>query len=638
MTLTPKGQLYVVGVTAVGLVVIGHCVAHILGEPVSSQWLILAGLTLFSGSFTIKVPSLQARLSVSETFVFASVLLFGTCAGTLTVVLDTIVAAWSARKRSREPLRIIFNTTSSAISIWAAGTAFYLIAGVSPLSEQSPAESVPLPQLIFPLAALTLIYFTVNTVLVAIAVAAERKERAYVIWRKNFLWLSLNYFGGASVAALLVSYTRSLDFTALGVIVPLLVISYFTYKTSLDRLQDAIRHVDEVNRLYISTIETLATAIDAKDQVTHGHIRRVQQWALALAAELGVHDPGQMKAIEAAALLHDMGKLVVPEHILNKPGRLTPGEFDKMKRHASVGADILSSVRFPYPVVPIVRYHHENWDGTGYPSGLRGVAIPIGARILAVVDCFDALTSDRPYRKALSDEEAVAILVQRRGTMYDPMVVDMFLQVKDRLAVTIAKMSETPMETLVSASRLPPDVASFPTQSRIARAALDDSRVREMVNTVLASVIQATGAGMSILFVKDPDTDALVSIGAHSKNGRIDRVIAMSLGSGISGWVAANGKAIQNGDANLDLPAELLKVRGSRCLAVPVHIKGDTVGVITAYADDPRGFSERDVTLLEGMARSIEASPVAKLVEAALSREHLKPSKQPGESDKGTVH
>lgn len=637
MNLTPKGQLYVVGVSAVGLVVIGHCVAVMFGQPVSSQWLILAGLTFFSGSFTIKVPSLQARLSVSETFVFASVLLFGTCAGTLTVVLDTLVAAWGARRRSREPLRLVFNVTSSAISIWAAGTAFYLLAGVPPLSQQSPEASVPLPHLVLPLVALTLIYFTVNSALVAVAVAIERNERAFVIWRKNFLWLSLNYFGGASVAALLVSYTRSLDLTALGIIVPLLVISYFTYKTSLDRLEDATKHIDEVNRLYLSTIETLATAIDAKDQVTHGHIRRVQQWALALAAELGVNDPGQMKAIEAAALLHDMGKLVVPEHILNKPGRLTPGEFEKMKRHASVGADILSSVRFPYPVVPIVRYHHENWDGTGYPSGMRGVAIPIGARILAVVDCFDALTSDRPYRRRLSDDEAVAILAQRRGTMYDPMVVDMFLQVKDRLAVGIAKMSETPMETLVSASRLPPDVASFPTQSRIARAALDDSRVREMVNRVLASVIQATGAATSVLFVKDPDTDAIVSIGVHAKGGRSsDRVIAMSLGSGISGWVAANGKAVVNGDANLDLPAELMKVRVSRCLAVPVHIKGDTVGVISAYIDDPRGFSERDVTLLEGMARSIEASPVARLVEAALSREHLKPPKPV--SDVDTVH
>src|SRR5262249_28628664 len=135
-----------------------------------------------------------------------------------------------------------------------------------------------------------------------------------------------------------------------------------------------------------------------------------------------------LKAIEAAALLHDMGKLAVPEYILNKPGKLTESEFEKMKLHASVGADILSAIDFPYPVVPIVRHHHESWDGSGYPSGIKGPDIPIGARILAVVDCFDALTSDRPYRRRLSDEEALSILKERRGKMYDPVIVDAFIR------------------------------------------------------------------------------------------------------------------------------------------------------------------------------------------------------------------
>src|SRR5437868_14649728 len=169
--------------------------------------------------------------------------------------------------------------------------------------------------------------------------------------------------------------------------------------------------------------------IDAKDKVTNGHIRRVQLQAKSLAREVGIRDERLLKAIEAAALLHDMGKLAVPEYILNKPGRLTPAEFEKMKLHASVGADILSAIDFPYPVVPIVRHHHEYWDGTGYPDGIKGTDIPIGARILSVVDCFDALTSDRPYRPRLSDDEALNILLERRGSMYDPLIVDTFVSV-----------------------------------------------------------------------------------------------------------------------------------------------------------------------------------------------------------------
>ncbi len=254
------------------------------------------------------------------------------------------------------------------------------------------------------------------------------------LWWQNFPWFSLNYFGGVSVAALMVSYSRSVDLSAIGIILPLLLISYLTYRTSLGRLEDATRHVDQVNALYMSTIETLAMAVDAKDQITHGHIRRVQVYTVELAKRLGVSDKQQLQAIAAAALLHDMGKLAIPEHILNKPGKLTAAEFDKMKRHADIGADLLSSIKFPYPVVPIVRHHHEFWNGGGYPSGICGTDIPLGARILSVVDCFDALTSDRPYRPRLTNDEAFDILRERRGTMYDPLIVDTFIAAHSEIA------------------------------------------------------------------------------------------------------------------------------------------------------------------------------------------------------------
>jgi putative nucleotidyltransferase with HDIG domain len=262
----------------------------------------------------------------------------------------------------------------------------------------------------------------------AIAVSFEGLLSPFQIWRQNFLWLSLSFFSGASVSILLVTVSREVNLSSLAVIIPLLVLSYLTYHTSMARVEDANRHVRNLNHLYLSTIETLAMAIDAKDQVTHGHIRRVQQHSVSLARYVGVNDERLIQAIEAASLLHDMGKLAVPEHILNKPGKLSVAEFEIMKTHASVGADLLAAIEFPYPVIPIVRHHHENWDGSGYPDGLSGTDIPIGARILSVIDCFDALTSDRPYRPRLTDAEAIRILLERRGSMYDPLIVDAFIE------------------------------------------------------------------------------------------------------------------------------------------------------------------------------------------------------------------
>jgi putative nucleotidyltransferase with HDIG domain len=217
---------------------------------------------------------------------------------------------------------------------------------------------------------------------------------------------------------------------------PIPLLLYQTLRGALGRVEDELRHLLDMKRMYHATVEAFATAVDAKDQVTAGHTRRVQAYCAALAREFGITDEGTLRALEAAALLHDVGKIGIPEHILNKPGKLTPEEYEVMKGHVGIGAEILSGIEFPFPVVPIVRAHHENWDGTGYPAGLRGEEIPLAARILTVVDCFDALTSDRPYRSAMSIAEAFDILRDRRGTMYDPRVVDTLIALQPQLGVT----------------------------------------------------------------------------------------------------------------------------------------------------------------------------------------------------------
>jgi putative nucleotidyltransferase with HDIG domain len=180
-------------------------------------------------------------------------------------------------------------------------------------------------------------------------------------------------------------------------------------------------------------VEALSRALAARDGLTHQHAERVQHSALTLAHEIGITDAATLDAICVAALLHDIGKLAIPDRVLNKPRPLTKEEYDHVKQHVVIGADILSAVSFPAPVGLIVRHHHENWDGTGYPDGLHGRDIPIGARVLAIVDCYDALTSDRPYRRAISHGCAIAMIHDGRSRMYDPEIVEAFLGIVQRL-------------------------------------------------------------------------------------------------------------------------------------------------------------------------------------------------------------
>jgi diguanylate cyclase (GGDEF)-like protein/putative nucleotidyltransferase with HDIG domain len=623
-TFAGAGRLYLTSVILAGLGVVLYSLHDLFSRPVGYEWFILAGLTLLSGSFTVKVPTIPARLSVSETFVFAAVLLYGPSAATMVVALDSLVISLWIFRTSRRAERVLFNFAAPAIAVWLAANVFFKMAGVPPLAL-APGQSIV--ALVFPLFILAVLYFLLNSWLIALAVALEQRSSAFSVWRHNFLWLSLNYFSGASVAALLIPYLQGPGYVfvrIIGVLLPLLLISYLTLKTALGRVEDANKHLAELNRLYLSTIETLAMAIDAKDQITHGHIRRVQSLAVGLAREIGLDDQVQIRAVEAAALLHDMGKLAVPEYILNKPGPLTPAEFEKMKLHASVGADILSAIDFPYPVVPIVRHHHERWDGGGYPDGLKGSDIPIGARILSVADCFDALTSDRPYRPRLSDADALRILVERRGSMYDPMVVDVFISVYKTIAPT---SSETEYSrgglSALTRGALPSVDGILPTGSRLddisasteemlllyelaqgLSGKTDLADAADLISKHLRRLVPATTC---VFFVYDRNGDEIVAAHAAGENASHFSSIRIAMGQRLSGWVAANRQTILNSDPMLDLGevARVLKPALRSCLSTPLQVELELVGVLTVYSTHRDAFTEDHRRIVEVVARQV---------------------------------
>jgi putative nucleotidyltransferase with HDIG domain len=190
-------------------------------------------------------------------------------------------------------------------------------------------------------------------------------------------------------------------------------------------------------------LSALARAMLGRDRSTCEHAERVQKYALELARQADIVDPPVLKAIEMAALFHDIGKLAIPDQLLNKPGRLTREEYDQVKQHAVIGADILETLPAPGSFAVLVRHHHENWDGSGYPDGKSRDEIPLGARVLAIADCYDALTSDRPYRRAMAHNSAIAMVHEGRGTMFDPRIADAFLQIVWRLRPTAAASRST---------------------------------------------------------------------------------------------------------------------------------------------------------------------------------------------------
>ncbi|MGH9347725.1 MAG: HD domain-containing phosphohydrolase [Vicinamibacterales bacterium] len=608
--LTPALRWYVGSVATAGAASIGVSMWALPFTPRPFEWSLIAAAGVLAGTYSLKIPGVDVRVSVSDTFFLALAVLFGPAPATVGMAVDSAILSW---RRKYGWGRLLFNATGPPLSLWVATHAFFLLAGVQPLAFEDASFGL----LILPLAATTAVWFLLNSWLIAVAVSLEAGSRAFDVW-KRIAMLYANYAAAASASFCMVMVTRYAGLTAAAALLPLVFIFHLTIRSWLGRLDDAQQHVAKVDRLYLSTVETLATAIEAKDGVTHDHIRRVQIYAVGLARALGVSDDSTIKAIEAAALLHDTGKLAVPEHILNKPGKLTPTEFDRMKLHVDAGADILSAIEFPYPVVPIVRCHHESWDGTGYPRGVKGTDIPIGARILSVVDCFDALTSDRPYRRALSDEAAIAILTERRGTMYDPLVVDAFVRVLPEIAqrsfppaphrealAQISRAAASPAGTPAPPAP-PPDLRSdapdellaFVSLARVVTAGSSFSDVLSLASAQLRRVLPDGTCAMYLL--RDGGEELVVEHAAGPLAGAL-RGAVIRMSQKLTGWVAANRHTIVNSDAALDL-ADLVPDARRSCVSTPL-VDGDAlVGVLTIYADAPVTFTDAQGRMLQMVA------------------------------------
>ncbi|HUV97546.1 MAG TPA: HD domain-containing phosphohydrolase [Acidobacteriaceae bacterium] len=602
-------------------------------------------IAVLASTMKVRLPGMESTMSVHFLFVLLGVLDLS-LAETLAIgcAAALVQSLWKTKQKP-EAAKVIFNVFSmTATAIWMTYSVYHL-------SEKHLANSTPLLLMV---AAFT--YFLTNTVPVAIVIALHERIPLRKIWGETYFWSLPYYLVGAAVAGLVSFSNRYIGWENALLIVPIMYWIFRSYQLYLGRLEEEKKraeiearqvdveklHVEEVCALHLRTIEGLALAIDAKDHTTHEHLHRVRTYAVEIARDLNLGDE-DMDALRAAALLHDIGKLAVPDHIINKPGRLTPEEFEKMKIHPVVGAEILEKVAFPYPVAPIVRAHHEKWNGKGYPDGLKGEEIPIGARILAAVDCLDALASDRQYRKALPLDEAMEKISEESGSSFDPAIVKIlerrYMELENLAVRTLDSARRDSLSFDRSVERGENPAAGFEADHSYKRGSHADflssiASARQEAHT-LFELSQDLGNTLSldenlslvamrlrklvpydsiVAFIKKGDqlTPEFVS----GDNFRLLSSMVIPIGTGLCGWVAQNARSIINGNPAVEKgfvhdPKNETEPRSA--LVVPLEGVTGLVGVLALYQAEPDAFTSDHLRVLQ-----VITSRVALFIENAL--------------------
>ena len=528
-------------------------------------------------------------------------------------ILNSVVVFREEKKQ----LSSLLAPAASAIAIFVA---VMVISKFSLYGSHYPAPMMGM---------LTLFYYIVNASLLAVGSAYHSGERLKKALKEQWAYGSVSFFFSSLASLALYGSIAHFGFNAFVIIAPILFAACFTYKTYLDKVEASNQHVTRLAELYLSTIESLTMAIDAKDQITHGHVRRVQVYAMELATELNFED-SDMEGLKAAALLHNIGKLAIPEYILNKPGRLTAAEFNKMSQHPTVTAELLKNVEFPYPVVPLVLHHHEKWNGSGYPTGLKGESIPLGARILSIVDCYDALRSNRPYRQGFSMEKTLGIMANESGTSFDPELLQVFFRIvgnaeeKVKVLDVPHDVSCEPFDALkdTESSMGRPALATRDQQSVYKDIAAAHKEVlslydmsqtfsstlnlSEILSLIASKLSQLVNFSTCVVYLADQDEGKLRATHIIGENNNLLAGHVIRFGDGISGWVATNREPIAGAHPQSDFTGlyneELTHYTNS--LVFPLVEEGEVLGVLSLYATADICYADDQVRLMELVARN----------------------------------
>src|SRR5882724_11229709 len=591
------------------------------------QQLILLGfvpliilISLFPNTFSLKRDKITFTLS--DAFVFLIACWYGTLAAVFVAGAEGFV---SSRRSVRRLSSNLFSAGMISIAAAAAGIALNttLHYGFHATDIAGYYSFLAVTVALLPA---TSVHVLVNVGLLSGLFSLRGKVNFFRAWKDNLSWaapIALPTSAVASLAYLALQYNW-LVMVIIGA--PILIAINFGHRQYRNNMQQRIELLEKAHR---ETIEALAVAINAKDEVTHEHVLRVQIYAAGVARLMGC-DEAEVEALKAGALLHDIGKIAVPDYILNKPGKLTAPEFEQMKMHTIVGAQILGRVAFHYPVVPIVRHHHERWDGCGYPDGLKGEDIPLTARILTVVDCFDALREDRQYRRGLTREEAVDFLLKNSGSQYDPRVVGIFITHLPEFEAEIAAHKGQPLPTFgietseqlsAAAQKVTPgaglaanadgprDEISFSREELAAvydlvqalNHARDQHELMNIFTDKLAGIVSFDTCALTIIA---PDTGQLFVEHAVGQHSQLIKGHQVTLGEGITGWVIANREPFSSNDPCLDFPVKMAEsFKAYKTLAAfPLMKDSELFGALTVYATTIAEYDKDQTKLLQEAA------------------------------------
>jgi diguanylate cyclase (GGDEF)-like protein/putative nucleotidyltransferase with HDIG domain len=615
-----SARLYQLFVTASGCAVLAFGICHWHSTDFV-RYLSCLAIALLASGLKVHPPAVTGAMSVNFVLILIGISDMS-LSEALTIGCGGMVSQYMWRASLRKGLdQVLFNTGSTAIAVGSA-YAFCHSGLESFLGKSTPGFLILVGSM----------FFAVFTASAAGLTSIAEGTPFVKTWREQSFWSFPYYPAGATIAWLVTTITHHMPWQATILLPPVIYFIYRSYWLYLGHLEEEKKHVEEMAGLHLRTIEALALAIEAKDNTTHDHLRRVSVYAIEVGKELGLEE-AELQGLRAAALLHDIGKLAIPEHIISKPGKLTPEEFEKLKIHPVVGAEILDRVQFPYPVVPLVRAHHEKWDGSGYPAGLKGEEIPIGARILAVVDCLDALASDRQYRRAYPLDQAMEMVAAESGKSFDARIVE------------ILKRRYVELERIAQSQPL--DRARLSTSLKITRgtapaAGFQHSRPIDDIIEPLAS-IAAARQEVQMLFELTQDLGNSLSLNetlsvvavrlkrlipydaiavficrenillpeyVNGENFRALSSAEIPVGLGLSGWVAGNKKPILNGDPAVDAGAanDASKFNLRSALAVPLEGLNGTVGVLTLYRTEKDAFSQDHLRILLAISSKISLS------------------------------